>query len=249
MTAPPMALDASVRATRGSLALDIDIAVPAGRTLAVIGPNGAGKSSLLLAIAGSLALADGRIAIEGRVVDAPPAPPLPPEQRGVGMVFPDPLLFAHLTALENVAVGPRVHGAARSTAQREARAWLERFGVGEVADRRPGALSSGEAQRVALARALAAGPRLLLLDEPLAALDVAVHAAVRAELAGCVRELGIGVVMVTHARADVAALADEVLVIEGGRATQRGTLAALEAAPASDFVRRFVHDEPPSGGR
>ncbi len=241
-----MALEGAVRVTRGSLALDVDVVVPAGQTLAVIGPNGAGKSSLLLAIAGSLALASGRLAIEGRVVDAPPAPPVPPERRGVGMVFPVPLLFPHLSALENVAVGPRAHGLGRAPALREARAWLERFGVGEVADRRPSALSGGEDQRVALARALAAGPRLLLLDEPLAALDVAVHDAVRAELAACVRELGIGVVIVSHARADVAALADEVLVLEGGRVTQRGTLAALEAAPASDFVRRFVRDEPPS---
>ncbi|MBX9717791.1 MAG: ATP-binding cassette domain-containing protein, partial [Microbacteriaceae bacterium] len=107
----------------------------------------------------------------------------------------------------------------------------------------------GEAQRVSLARALAARPRLLLLDEPLAALDVAVHASVRTELASCVGELGIGVVIVTHARADVAALADEVLVIEGGRATQRGTLAALDADPATGFVRRFVRDDTSSGGR
>ncbi|MFN4002995.1 ATP-binding cassette domain-containing protein [Microcella sp.] len=249
MSARPMAIEGAVRVRRGSLAIDVDIAVPAGQTLAVIGPNGAGKSSLLLAIAGSLALAEGSLAIEGRVVDAPPAPPVPPEQRGVGMVFSDPLLFPHLTALENVAVGPRAHGAPRAQAQHDARAWLERFGVGAVAGLRPGALSSGEAQRVALARALAAGPRLLLLDEPLAALDVAVHDSVRAELARCVRERGIGVVIVTHARADVAALADEVLVIESGRATQRGTLAALEADPATAFVRRFTLEQPPSVDR
>lgn len=242
-----MALEGRIGVARGTLALDVELAVPAGETLAIIGPNGAGKSTLLLALAGALALDSGRLSIAGRTVDAPPAPSVPPEQRGVGMVFHDSLLFPHLSALDNVAVGPRARGAARSEASRTAREWLERLGVGEVADRRPSALSGGEAQRVAIARALAAAPALLLLDEPLAALDVAVHDTVRADLAAHVRELGIAVVLVTHARADVAVLADSVLVLEGGRAVQRGTLAALAASPETDFVRRFVRDPAASG--
>lgn len=237
----PMALEGQVGLRRGSLAIEVDLAVPAGQTLAIVGPNGAGKSSVLLAVAGALALDSGELSIAGQLVDASPATFVPSEHRGVSMVFHDPLLFPHLSALDNVAFGPRSRGVSRQTAATVARDWLERLGVGALSDRRPDALSGGESQRVALARALAVSPSLLLLDEPLAALDVEVHDAVRADLAAHTRELGIAVVLVTHSLHDVEALADTVLVLEGGRASQQGTLATLALDPATDFVRRFVH--------
>jgi molybdate transport system ATP-binding protein len=228
-------LAATVRGARGGFSLDIDVAVSAGTVLAVVGPNASGKSSLLLALAGFLELEDARVELNGRRVDE-----LPPERRGIGMVFQDPLLFPHLTVLENVAFGPREHGASRRLARSIAGDWLDRLEIGMLADRRPAELSGGEAQRVALARALAVTPDLLLLDEPFAALDVDGHAALRADLVAHLAELAIPVVLVAHALADVATLADDVLAIEEGRVVQRGTLDHLTAAPATDFVRRFT---------
>jgi molybdate transport system ATP-binding protein len=228
-------LVAEVSLERGDFSLEVELAVAAGTVLAVVGPNGAGKSSLLLALAGFLDLREARLELNRRRVDD-----LPAERRSIGMVFQDPLLFPHLSVLENVAFGPREHGASRRQAREMAREWLDRLGIGVLVDRRPDGLSGGESQRVALARALAVTPDLLLLDEPLAALDVDVHSAVRSDLATHLAELDIPVVLVVHALADVAALADEVLVLEDGRAGQRGTLTQLTAAPASDFVRRFT---------
>lgn len=227
-------LDADISVRRGEFRLDATIAIPPGRVLAVIGPNGAGKSSLLLALAGAIPLDAGAVSIDARTLDAAP------ERRGVGVVFQDPLLFPHLSVLDNVAFGPREQGLSRVDARERAGLWLVRVGIAALAHRRPGELSGGEAQRVSLARALAAEPRLLLLDEPLAALDVAVHAEVRAELAEHVAGLSAPVLLVTHSRDDAAALAHSIVVIEGGRIVQRGTLAELTATPASAFVRRFT---------
>ena len=228
-------LAATVSVERGSFSLDVDVAVSAGSVLAVVGPNASGKSSLLLALAGFLELEEARIELNGRRVDA-----LPPERRGIGMVFQDPLLFPHLTVLENVAFGPRERGASAKEARSIAGDWLDRMEIGMHAARRPAELSGGEAQRVALARALAVTPDLLLLDEPFAALDVDGHSALRADLAAHLAELTIPVVLVVHALADVAALADEVLALADGRVVQRGTLDHLTAAPATDFVRRLT---------
>ncbi len=225
---------------RGAWSLDVAITVPAGSTLAIIGPNGAGKSTALLAIAGAVALDRGHVTIDGRVLDAPAARPVPPERRGVAVVFQSALLFPHLRVLDNVAFGPRAQGAGRVEARAAASAWLERFGIAALADRRPAELSGGEAQRAALARALAVDPAVLLLDEPLAGLDVALHEAVQTELAAHLRAVGTAAILVTHSRADVAALADDVLVLDGGRVVQHGTLAALTAQPATEFVARFT---------
>jgi molybdate transport system ATP-binding protein len=234
-------LTATLRVRRGQFALDAEFAVPAGGVLGVIGPNGAGKSTLLLALAGAIGLDEGAVAIDGVEVDAAP------ERRGVGVVFQDALLFPHLSVLDNVAFGPRERGQTRAAARALARSWLDRLGIAPLAHRRPGGLSGGEAQRVALARALAVAPRLLLLDEPLAALDVEVRDAVRADLAAHVHDFGGVTVVVAHDREDVAALAEQVLVIEAGRVVQRGTLAELTAAPATEFVRRFTAGTSPSG--
>jgi molybdate transport system ATP-binding protein len=175
-----MTLDAAVGVQLGTLDLDVAVDVAAGDVLALLGPNGAGKSTILRALAGLVPLDRGHITIDGIVVDDPAADVfVEPEHRPIGVVFQDYLLFDHMSVLENVAYGLR----ARRTPKREARAraaeWLDRVGLAAYAQQRPHALSGGQAQRAALARALAVSPRLLLLDEPLAALDVGTRATVR----------------------------------------------------------------------
>src|SRR5437879_2582258 len=162
-----MSLLAQVRLTRGSLVLDLEVAAHEGEVVAVLGPNGAGKTSLLRALAGLLPLTEGRITLDGMVLEDPGATIfVPPEQRRVGMVFQDYLLFPHLSVLENVAFGLRSRGTGRKTADGRARDWLERLDLAAYATARPDSLSGGQRQRVALARALATDPRLLLLDQP-----------------------------------------------------------------------------------
>ncbi len=228
------ALHADVRVMRGRSQVAARFDVAPGHPLAIIGPNGAGKSSVLAAIAGLLPLAAGQVRIGGRRVDAQP-----PEQRRIGVVFQDYVLFPHLTVLDNVAFATRMRGS-RARARAAAEPWLERYGLSALVDRRPAELSGGQAQRVALARALAAEPDVLLLDEPMSALDVEVRAGMRAELAIHVREFGGATVLVTHSPADAAALADTVLVLESGAVTQRGTLAELRADPATPYVERML---------
>ncbi len=227
-------LDAHLRVSRGDFTLDLPLAVSAGQTVALIGPNGAGKSTALLALAGFVPLVSGGVTLGGR-----PADPRP-ERRRVGLMLPQPMLFPHLTVRENIAFGPRAHGRARVDSRRVADEWITRTGLVGFDSRRPGQLSGGQAQRVALARALAVDPELLLLDEPLAALDVNSRDAVRAELATHVRAFAGVCIVVAHDYDDVAALADEVIVLDQGRAVQRGSLGQLAAEPATDFVRRFT---------
>lgn len=224
-----MSLEANVRVpSRG-----LDVALTAAGATAVVGPNGAGKSTLVAAVAGLIDY-EGAVSLDGRPLDA-----LPAERRRVGVVFQDYLLFPHLTVLENVAFGPRAQG--RRDARAIASAQLERLGAGSLAARHPAELSGGQAQRVALARALAADPEVLLLDEPLAALDVEVRDEVRAELAEHLAGFGGVTIVVTHSLADVAALASDVVVLERGRVTQRGSLAELTRAPATPYVARLTH--------
>ena len=225
-------LDAELAVTRGAFDLELDFSTEG--TLAIVGPNGAGKSTVLAAIAG-LVPSTGAISLGSRRIDL-----LPPEGRRVGVVFQDYLLFPHLSVLENVAFGPRSLGRGRPTARATATHWLERLGIPHLAGRRPDQLSGGQAQRVALARALATEPELLLLDEPLAALDVEVRDEVRAELAEHLSDWGGLTIVVTHERADAAALAPDILVIERGLAVQRGSLVELAAAPATPWVARFA---------
>ena len=228
------ALHADVAVVRGDVRIAARFEVRPGHPLALIGPNGAGKSSILAAIAGLVPLRSGRIAIGARAVDA-----VPPERRRSGVVFQDSVLFPHLTVHDNVAFATRMRGS-RSAARAAAEPWLERYGLTPLARRYPAELSGGQAQRVALARALAAEPEVLLLDEPMSALDVEVRDEMRAELATHVRDFGGATVLVTHSPADAAALADQVMVLESGRVTQQGTLDELRAAPATPYVRRML---------
>lgn len=234
-------LDAALLVHRGGFTLEVALTARAGHPLAIIGPNGAGKSTALLAIAGALPLDGGHVRVAGHALaEAEAGLDRPAAERGIGVVFQGYALFPHLTVRENVAFGPRAQRRGRQAARLEADEWMARLGITALADRLPGQLSGGQAQRVALARALAARPRALLLDEPLSALDVEVRDAVRHELSAHVRAFAGATIVVAHDRDDVAVLADHVVVIEGGRAVQSGTLAELTAAPATDFVRRFT---------
>jgi molybdate transport system ATP-binding protein len=161
-------------------------------------------------------------------------------ERSVGVAFQDQLLFPHLSALHNVSFGLRCRGARRAAADETARAWLDRFGVADLADRRPGRLSGGQAQRVAIARALAPHPRLLLLDEPFAGLDVGVATALRIELARHLSSYEGTTLLVTHDALDALTLADTVLVLDEGRVAQVGTPQDVAARPRTDHVARLV---------
>jgi ABC-type sulfate/molybdate transport systems ATPase subunit len=200
-------------------------------TLALVGPSGAGKTSALRAAAGLLRPGSGRITLGDRVwFDAATGIDRRPEERSVGYVFQEYALFPHLSVSDNVAFGGRTR----------ARELLERFSIAHLANTRPGSLSGGERQRVALARALARDPQVLLLDEPLAALDVQTRDTVRAELRSLLAELSLPTVLVTHDFEDAAALADRVGVLVDGRVLQSGAPSELVAAPASAFVAQFA---------
>ena len=224
-------LDAAIR-VRGRVEAAFTSAP--GEVLAVIGPNGAGKSSLVRALAG-LATAEGQALLDGTDLLRIPAP-----ERRVGMVFQGQMLFPHLSALGNVAFGPRARGTARGQAETEAREWLERFGIGDLADRRPRQLSGGQAQRVAIARALATAPRLLLLDEPLTGLDVKVAMALRIELGRHLASYDGVTLLVTHDAIDALTIADRVLVLDEGKVAQIGTPAEVSQRPRTEHVARLV---------
>jgi ABC-type sulfate/molybdate transport systems ATPase subunit len=227
-------LDAALHVTRGDFVLDLALTVPEGRTVALLGPNGAGKSTAVAALAG-LIRSDGHVRLGGRELG-----PLPPERRRIGVVFQDYLLFPHLSVLENVAFGPRASGMPRARARATAASWLDRLGIEELRSRHPRELSGGQAQRVALARALATDPELMLLDEPLAALDVEVREEVREQLAAHLRQWGGTTVVVTHSMDDVVALATDLVVLEHGRAVQHGTVREVVRSPATPWIDRLV---------
>jgi len=244
------ALRARIVASRGDLRLDLELSVEAGEVVALLGPNGAGKTTALAVLAGLVALEAGRVELAGRALEDPAAGVrVPPSDRRIGVVFQDLLLFPHLTALENVAFGPRAAGVDRAQARQEAQALLESLGVKELAGRRPRQLSGGQAQRVALARALAVEPDLLALDEPLSALDAAARPRVRTDLrrllhAATQRDRR-PCVLVTHDFADASVLAHRVVVVEQGRVTQTGSPQELVAAPATAYVARLVDGHAP----
>ena len=231
-------LDVDVRGTAG--ALSIDVAFRAGAApLLLVGPNGAGKTSVLMLILGALAPDRGRVSLDGAALyDRDARIDVPLERRRIGFVPQRYALFPHLDVLGNVAYG--VSAPSRAERDHLARAALAELDVAALAARRPAQLSGGEMQRVALARALAGRPRALLMDEPLAALDVSVRRDVRRFLADRLRALAMPTVLVTHDVADAEALDGDIVVIEAGAVVQRGRLADLAARPQTDFVRQFV---------
>ena len=221
--------------------LDATVTAQDGEATVVIGPNGAGKTTLLRAVAGLEPLVRGRITIGDRVVDDVKAGiRVGPGARRVGFVFQDYRLFPHLSATENVAFGLRARGGSRVLARRRASALLREMGLRAVAESRPATLSGGEAQRVALARALATEPALLLLDEPLAALDAGSRDEMRSLLRRQIRLFPGPTVLITHDPLEALTLGDHLVVLEGGRVVQSGPAADLVRRPATPYVARIV---------
>ncbi len=235
-----MTLDAHLRIARGSFRLDVSVAVAPGEVVALLGPNGAGKTTALRALAGLTPLTAGAIRLDGETWDAPPEIFVPAERRRIGVVFQDYLLFAHLSALENVAFGLRARGHGRAAARERAAHWLERVGLAPQVGAKPRALSGGQAQRVALARALATDPALLLLDEPLAALDASTRLRVRSDLAHHLADYPGHTVLVTHDPLDAMVLADRLVIVEHGAVVQQGPPAEVAREPRSDYVANLV---------
>ncbi|MGQ4368906.1 MULTISPECIES: ABC transporter ATP-binding protein [Streptomyces] len=228
-------LDARLVVERGGFRLDVALTAAPGDVVALLGPNGAGKTTALRALAGLVPLSDGHLRLDGAELDR-----TPPESRPVGVVFQDYLLFPHLTALDNVAFGPRCRGATKAQARAQAAAWLERLGLAGHAAAKPRRLSGGQAQRVALARALATRPRLLLLDEPLAALDARTRLDVRAQLRRHLADFEAVAVLVTHDPLDAMVLADHLVVVEDGHVVQEGTPSHIARRPRTDYIAHLV---------
>ncbi|NEW40424.1 ABC transporter ATP-binding protein [Nocardia cyriacigeorgica] len=235
-----MTLRATIRITRAAFELDIAFEVARGEVVALLGPNGAGKTTALRALAGLTPLDGGSIRLDDLVWDSPPERFVPAEHRAAGVVFQDYLLFAHLSALENVAFGLRARGWHRRVARERAAHWLERVGLGAHTGAKPRTLSGGQAQRVALARALATDPALLLLDEPLAALDASTRVQVRAELAHHLADFPGHTVLVTHDPFDAMVLADRLVIIENGTVVQQGAPSEVARRPRTDYVAHLV---------
>jgi molybdate transport system ATP-binding protein len=234
-----LAVDAEVR--RGSFTLAVSLTAAPGQVLGLLGPNGAGKSTLLGAVAGLTPVSAGRITLAGQVMDDADAGTfVEPSGRPVGFVFQNYRLFPYLTVAENVAFSPRARGQGRRAARAAAGHWLDRLGLADLAGRKPDQLSGGQAQRVALARALAGQPGLLLLDEPLSALDAGTRLDVQAELKRHLADFTGPCLLVTHDPLEALVLADRLIVLEGGRIVQEGTPARIARQPATDYVAKLV---------
>lgn len=218
--------------------ITVDLSVGAGRVLALVGPNGSGKSTVCEVVCGLLRASNGRVRLGDSLLDAPGLF-VPAGRRGAALLAQQPGIFTHMSVLDNVAFGPRCRGMSRSAARQRARSELVAAGVEHLATRPGSALSGGQAARVALARALAVRPRLLVLDEPLAALDVMARQELRALIARRTAEEDLTVLLVTHDVLDVTALADDVAVLEDGKVVERGTAARVLAAPVSQFTARL----------
>jgi len=265
-----MTLDATMLVNRGAFTLDASVTVSPGETLALLGPNGSGKSTLLAVIAGLLAPDRGTVSVDGRVLTEVPqlggAQPdggrpgggrmtvVPAHRRRIGLLGQDPLLFPHLSALENVAFGLRSHGMKAAEARERASEWLAAIGMSEFAARKPAELSGGQQQRVAIARVLATEPDVLLFDEPMAALDVQNASLVRTLLREClasrISATSTGVdgrpptapatIVVTHDVVDAMVLADRVAIMDAGRIIDNGAVARVLGEPINQFAATLV---------
>jgi molybdate transport system ATP-binding protein len=230
-----------LRASVAERGVDIEFSVAAGEVVAVLGPNGAGKSTALHLIAGLLRPDTGVVRLgESVLTDTATGVFVPARDRRVGLLLQDPLLFPHMSVGANVAFAPRCRGQGRRKSLEAAAHWLRQVDAAGLVQRLPRELSGGQAQRVAIARALAAEPDVVLLDEPLAGLDVAAAAAIRSVLRGMLAVDGRSAVMVTHDVLDVLTLADRVIVVESGRVVESGSAADVLAAPRSQFAARIA---------
>ena len=226
---------------RGSFTLMVSLVAEPGQVLALLGPNGAGKSTLLSAVAGLTPVSAGRITLAGQLLDdADQGTFVEASGRPIGFVFQNYRLFPHMSVADNVAFSPRARGQGKQAARAAASYWLDRLGLTELADRKPGQLSGGQAQRVALARALAGQPSLLLLDEPLSALDAGTRLDVQAELKRHLADFSGPCLLVTHDPIEALVLADQVVVLEQGHVVQQGTPALIARQPGTDYVAKLV---------
>jgi molybdate transport system ATP-binding protein len=234
-----LVVDAEVR--RGGFTLEVSLDAPPGQVLGLLGPNGAGKSTLLSAVAGLTPVSSGRITLAGQVLDdASQETFTEASERPIGFVFQNYRLFPHMSVADNVAFSPRARGQGKQAARAAASYWLDRLGLTDLADRKPGQLSGGQAQRVALARALAGHPELLLLDEPLSALDAGTRLDVQAELKRHLADFAGPCLLVTHDPLEALVLADRVVVLERGRIVQEGTPGLIARQPGTDYVAKLV---------
>jgi putative spermidine/putrescine transport system ATP-binding protein len=213
----------------------IDLRIPTASYCCLLGPSGCGKTTTLRMIAGHESVTTGDILLENRNITA-----LPAAARGTAMMFQSFALFPHLSALDNVAFSLKMKGVAKAERHRRAQELLERVAMGPLAQRKPGELSGGQQQRVALARALITQPRVLLLDEPLSALDPFLRVQMRAELRRWQKELGLTFIHVTHSQEEAMALADTVVVMNRGAIEQVGSPFEVYNAPATEFIARFM---------
>ncbi len=221
--------------TMGDFALNVDLELASGAIGAILGPSGCGKSTLLRLVAGLEHPEAGSIELEGRRLDS-----LPPEARGVGLVFQDFALFPNMSALRNIEYGPRMRGEPRAGREAKARLLASSLGLSALLERQPSSLSGGEQQRVALARTLAAEPRLVLLDEPLSSLDAGLRRRLRGEIAERLREAGVMALHVTHDVEEALAIADRVYLMENGRITETGSPEEVYLRPRLASTARFV---------
>ena len=230
-------LEADIQLRLSKLNLDAAFRVESGEVVALLGPNGSGKSTTLRALVGLLPLAGGRVVLDGTVLEEPAQRTrVAPEKRPISLMFQDYLLFPHMSAVENVAFGLRSRGIDKKTARDKAAQTLARLGLDGMAEAKPGSMSGGQQQRVAMARALVTDPKLLLLDEPLAALDVSTKTDVRRLLREVLRHSPAANVLVTHDLLDAVALGDRMVVIQDGGIVQTGTPAEVTAQPRSRYV-------------
>ncbi|WP_104178248.1 sulfate/molybdate ABC transporter ATP-binding protein [Cryobacterium sp. Y50] len=230
-------LAANLQLTRGSFTLDVQLALAPGDVLALLGPNGAGKSTVLELLAGLATPDSGTVTIDGAVLTAP-GRFVTAENRAIGLLGQEPLLFPHLSARNNIAFALRVGEAHLNAAEsrKQADRWLDRVGLHSFGESKPGSLSGGQQQRVALARALAAGPRLLLLDEPMATLDAETAPLMRQLIREQLADTSTSAIIVTHDIVDAVVLANRVAVLHDGALIDEGTTAAVLAAPRNPFV-------------